>query len=100
MPVELPVEVPKSPRTPRPRPMPTQGGPKLKKDKQKMEPLVRASPRKHPQLGKPTAQEKAKMVDLELEEEVEEISMDDEDITMETKDVEIEGSDPISKLPE
>jgi len=65
-----------------------------------MQPPVRASPRKHPQLGKPTAQENAKMIDLEKEEEAEEIPMDDEDIAMEMEYVEIEGSDPISELTE
>lgn len=52
--VEVPTEVPKSPRSPRPRPMPNKEGPKTKKDKHKPTPLVRASPRKHPQKEKPT----------------------------------------------
>lgn len=59
-----------------------------------------ASPRKHPQKDKPTTQEKGKVINLELVEEVEEIPMDDEDIAMETEDVEVEGSEPISKLSE
>jgi len=45
-------------------------------------------------------QEKGKVVELEQEEEVKEISMDDEDIAMEIEDVEVEVSDPISKLLE
>lgn len=64
-----------------------------------MQPPVRASSRRHPQSGKPTVQEKAKMIDLEPEEEAEEIPMDDEDIVVEMKATEIEGSNPISKLP-
>ncbi len=51
-------------------------------------------------MGKTIVQEKAKMINLEQEEEVEEIPMDDEDIEMDTKDVEVEGFDPICKLPE
>jgi len=60
---------------------------------------MRASPRKHPQSGKPTVQEKAKMIDLEPEEEDEEIPIDDEDIAVEMEVVEIEGSNPISSFP-
>lgn len=45
-------------------------------------------------------QEKAKMIDLEPEEEFEEIPMDDKDILVETKAIEIEGSHQISKMLE
>jgi len=42
-------------------------------------------------LVKPNAEEKAKMIDLESKEEVEEIPMDDEDIAVESEAIEIEG---------
>lgn len=48
--VEVPAEVPKSPR-----PMLTTKGPKVKKDKQKVAQSVRTSLRKHLQKENPTA---------------------------------------------
>lgn len=34
------------------------------------------------------------------EEEIKDISMDDEDLGVDVEDIEVEGSDPITKLPE
>lgn len=99
--VEVPVEVPKSVRKPKSRPTPTREGPKSKKDKQKAKQSVRASLRKHPQTGKPTTSEKGKAIDVEPEVEVEELHVDTNDIDMDgVENVDVEGSDPISKLPE
>lgn len=79
------VEVPKFPRTPRP-----------KKDKKTMIP-VRVSPR-NPQRTKLTLQEKGKAINLEAdEEESEEILVDEEDVEM---GVETQGADPITRLLE
>lgn len=46
---EVPVEVPKSLRSPRLRPTLTKEGPKMKKDKEKVTLQVRALPKKHSQ---------------------------------------------------
>jgi len=79
------VEVPKSPRTLRP-----------KKDKQVMIPVC-VSPR-NPQRTKLTLQENGKAINLEAdEEESEEILVDEEDLEM---GVETQGADPITRLPE
>ena len=79
------VEVPKSPRTSRP-----------KKDKQAMIPM-RISPQ-NPQRTKLTLQEKGKAINLEADkEESEEILVEEEDKEME---VETQGVDPITRLPE
>lgn len=45
-------------------------------------------------------QEKGKLVDQEPKEDVEEIHMDAEEIDMGAEDIDVEGSNPISKLPE
>ena len=58
-----------------------------------------ALPRRNP--PNPTTQEKGKVINLESEEEdIEDIPMDDEDLGVEVEEVEVEGSDPITKLPE
>jgi len=79
------VEVPKSPRTLRP-----------KKDKKAMI-LVRVSPR-NPLRTKLTLQEKGKVINMEAdEEESREILVEEQDVEME---VETQGTDPITQLPE
>lgn len=47
MSMEVLAAVPKTSRSPRPKPMPVREVPKLRKDKQKKPVLVRKSPRKH-----------------------------------------------------
>lgn len=88
--MEVPADVPKSPRSPRARPTLKREGPKMKKDKQKATQPVCESPRKHQKKQKPTTQEKGKVVNLEFDEGVDEGA----------EDIDIEGVDPISKLPE
>ena len=90
--VEVTAEVPKSQRFPKPKPIPPKEGPKMKKDKQKATQLVHESPMKHQKKEKPTAQEQAKVVDLEPDEDI-------EDIGVGVGDVDVEGEDPISKIP-
>lgn len=51
-------------------------------------------------MEKPIVQEKGKLIDLDLEGNVEEIPMDEEDIDMGVEDIDVEGSEPISKFPE
>ena len=93
------VEVRKSPWMPRPKLTQTKESEKDKKGKQAVIPVC-TSPRANPSKDKPTAQDKGKAINLELEEEeIEDISMDDEWLSMEMEDVEVEGSDPITKLP-
>jgi len=80
----VPVEVPKSLRSPSLRPTLTTKGPKVKKDKQKVAQPVRTFPRKHLQKDKPTAQEKGKVVNLESEEGTEDVDMGARTLTLRT----------------
>ena len=97
---EVLAKVPKSPQMPRPKPTATKESVKDKKGKQPAIP-VRASTRRNPPKDKPTAQEKGKAINLELEEkEIEHITMDDEDLGIDVEEVEVQGVDPITQLPE
>ena len=83
---EVLAEVPKSPWTPRSKLTPTKESEKDKKGKQPAIP-VHASSRRNP--PKPTAQEKGKAINLELEEEdIEDNPMDNEDVGAEVEEVE------------
>ena len=57
------------------------------------------SQRKHQKKEKATAQEKAKVVDMEPDEDIEDVGVGLKDVDMGTKDVGVEGTNPISKLP-
>jgi len=83
---EVLAEVPKSQRMPRLKPTRTKETMKDNKGNHPAIP-VRTSPRQNPQ--NPTAQEKGKVVNLEVEEEdIEDIPMDDEDMGVEVEEVE------------
>lgn len=84
--VEVLAEVPKSSWMSRPKMTPTKVTAKDKKGKQPTIP-VWSSPRINP--SKPTAQEKGKAINIELEEkELKDIPMDDEDVGVDVDEVE------------